>query len=558
MKGNGQGRRNGRRHAKNPTPRNTYNNPPNINITLPPSHLHPSSPSVSPLPTSSPLPSQSPRLSPSSSPLPPTSPAPPSTSAYSASDLFIRNIHPSTAAHTLHSLFSSYGPIHSLRIIQTKTIPRYSREIAYLSYHLPQSAAAAVESLHGAYLDGRFLLVTPSRIMSDKRDWMFSGLDAEVRHDVQLDEVAEYSVTDSKTADSLSELLLAFIPADSTVTDACACVGGNTLSFARYFAHVQSCEYDRTRFDMLNHNLSLLSSSPAPSAPPVPPHVPSVSTILASYLDVMSIWRQHAVFIDPPFGADFELHPLVHPTLADRGMGQLVRQLFQQSRPTKAVLLKLPRNVDWHRIMRELNASHDSLPDGPAEGAGSMRRVNVGKIHFPKLIALLFERELSRGEFEEKLTSAAIGGVREGITRYVYEWAEDEELDKAELGKEEERKAEELASLHQQQYEQEEEADDDAMQQLDGRRLWKDVSDWSSVEPAVLQQLAAQDPHVPFTPFAFARDRLNKAKKAKKKVAKKVVRKNERLTMSVQNFFSSFAAAEDDEETVDDEDDNDS
>ena len=551
MKRGGHGPRNGRRQGKQDNDHNSHS--PHINTTLHASHLLPTSPSVSPLPTASPLPSHSPSLSPSSSPLPPSSPAPTSSSVYSASDLFIRNLHPTTTAHTLHTLFSPYGPIHSLRIIQTKTTPRYSREIAYLSYHLPQSAAAAVESMHGAYVDGRFLLVTPSRVMSDKRDWLFSGLDIAVRHDVQLDDVAEYSVTDGVTADSLSALLLAFIPAESTVTDACACVGGNTISFARHFAHVQACEYDRTRYEMLNHNIALLSSSPAPPSSPVPPHQPSVSTILASYLDVMPIWRQDAVFIDPPFGADFELHPLVHPTLADVGMGQLVRQLFEQSRPSRAVLLKLPRNVDWRLIMRELKGAVDS--DRTAQAGSGVRRVNVGKIHFPKLIALLFERELSEEAFEERLRSASIGGVREGIIRYVYDWTEDGRQPKAEVD-EEERKMDEAAAWHQQQHEQQETRAEDASQQqphFDGRQLWNDVSDYSSVEPAIAQQLAAYDPHVPFTPFAFARDKSNKARKAKKKLAaKKAMHRDEGLTMSVSNFFLAFAASDDEDDKDED------
>ena len=555
MKRGGQGQRNGRRQAKQSGTHSIDS--PHINTSLHPSHLFPASPSVSPAASASPIPSQSPSFSPSSSPPPPHSPAPPSAATHSASDLFIRNLHPATTAHTLHALFERYGPIHSLRIIQTKTVPRYSREIAYLSYHLPYSAAAAVEAMHGAYVDGRFLLVTPSRLMSDKRDWLFSGLAADVRHSVQLDDVAEYSVTDSVTADSLSALLLAFTPAESTVTDACACVGGNTLSFARHFAHVQSCEYDRVRFDMLNHNLALLSSSPVPpsASPLIPPHVPSVSTILASYLDVMAIWRQDAVFVDPPFGADFELHPLVHPTLAETGMGQLVRQLCQQSRPTRAVLLKLPRNVDWRRIMRELNGTAGDArhADGSSGGVG---RVNVGKIHFPKLIALLFERELSEHDFERQLSTAAIGGVRDGITRYVYNWAEEARSDKAEAGVEEERKAtvEEPAPWHQQPHERQDEAAEDDTQQPDGRQLWKDISDWSSVDSAAKEQLAAHDPHVPFTPYAFARDTSNRAKKAKKKLAKRAVRKDEGLTMSVRNFFSAFVAAEEDETAEDDED----
>ena len=559
MKRGGASQRNGRRHGKANNQHSSQNHSPHINTAPHPSHLLPSSPSVSPLPSASPLPSHSPSLSPSSSPLPPSSPAP---SVHSASDLFIRNLHPTTTAHTLHSLFSPYGPIHSLRIIQTKTTPRYSREIAYLSYHLPQSAAAAVDSMHGAYVDGRFILVAPSRVMSDKRDWLFSGLEPALRREVQLDDVAEYSVTDSVTADSLSALLLAFIPAESTVTDACACVGGNTLSFARHFAHVQSCEYDRLRFDMLNHNLALLSASSTLSSSLQPPRVPSVSTILASYLDVMPIWRQDAVFIDPPFGADFELHSLVHPTLADRGMGQLVRQLFQQSRPTKAVLLKLPRNVDWRRIMQQLKGTGptDGEEKGRVGGGGGVGRVNVAKIHFPKLIALLFERELSEADFEEQLRSAAVGGVRDGITRYVYDWTEDARLEKAES--DEERKVDEFAPAHQQQHEQHDEADGHAsqqqqQQQWDGRQLWRDVSDWSSVDDAIMQQLAAHDPHEPFTPFVFARDKTNRAKKAKKKLAKRSTRKDDALTLSVQNFFAAFSAAGDDEAVEEDEDNDD-
>ena len=543
MRRGGQTPRNGRRHGHH-TPQSGHIDT-TLRVSQPPSSPS-ASPSASPVPSSSPLPSHSPSLSPATSPLPSSSPAPPAGALYSASDLFIRNLHPSTSAHTLHALCAPFGPIHSLRIIQTKTTPRYSREIAYLSYHLPQSAAAAVESLHGAYLDGRFLLVTPSRLMKDKRDWLFSGLEPSVRHDIQLDSVAEYSVTDSVTADTLTALLLAFIPADSTVTDACACVGGNTLSFARHFAHVQSCEFDRTRFDMLNHNLALLSSA-STATPSV-----SVSTILASYLDVLPIWRQQAVFVDPPFGSDFELHSLVHPTLAELGMGQLVRALFQQSRPSQAVLLKLPRNVDWRRIMRELKGG-----GGGGEGGGDewWRRVNVGKVHFPKLIALLFERELSGDEFQQRLSGAAIGGVREGVTRYVFDWTADAALSKEEG---EERKVDDSAAPppQQQQYGDEDEAAYAAQQQqLDGRRVWRDVSDWSPVDAGCVQQLAAHDPHEPFTPFAYARDSSSKARKQKKKMAKKATRRDEGLTMSVQNFFASFAAAGEEETAEDDDDD---
>ena len=441
--------------------RSRYRRQPRIDVQPPPPAAAPpqptSSTSTSTLPSTSPGPSTSPLPTPS----PLRSPSP-------LTDIFIRNVHPSTTPTSLLGLFAPFTPT-SLRIIHTRSHPRYSREIAYLSFPSPSVASSALAQLNGAYLDGRFLLLSPSVRHADVRDWLFPWVEeGGRRRAMQLDAVAEYSVTDARTADSLSTLLLHFLPPSATVTDACACVGGNTLSFARHFAHVQACELDHVRFTMLNTNLALTGVAP------------SVSTLLGSYLTSLHVLRQDAVFIDPPFGGrDYELYDCTHPTLDTLSMGSLASLLFHQSRPTRIVLLKLPRNVDWRRLLRDL-----------AQGGWGEGLVGVAKVHYPKLIAMLLDREVGVGEgeggggvegFRERVATAQVGGVRQGIRRFV--WREEG------WGKLEERKGE---------------GEEGWEGEVDGRDLWEDVSDWTGVEVAVREEVDSVDPHVPFTPVAFA------------------------------------------------------
>ena len=108
-----------------------------------------------------------------------------------------------------------------------------------------------------------------------------------------LDDVALYSVTPSWQANKQSRLLLDYVGADSVVrarrwrvvhgwppcefatlapppstyasrcggrdgqvTDCCACVGGNVISFAKYFKFVNAVEYSRQRARLLQHNVN--------------------------------------------------------------------------------------------------------------------------------------------------------------------------------------------------------------------------------------------------------------------------------------------------------------
>lgn len=107
------------------------------------------------------------------------------------------------------------------------------------------------------------------------RDAVFAHVPPADRARMQLDEVSQYSVSDAVCADATSEWIRrvltaaaegedgAATPATTVdrapfrITDACSCVGGNTLSFSRTFEQVHASETHPGRLAMLKDNCKL-------------------------------------------------------------------------------------------------------------------------------------------------------------------------------------------------------------------------------------------------------------------------------------------------------------
>ena len=80
-----------------------------------------------------------------------------------------------------------------------------------------------------------------------------------------MDETATFSVTDTATADTISEEVLARLGSSArtaVITDGTACIGGNTLSFANKFTSVNSIELSTSRSEMLRYNVGLCCKRP--------------------------------------------------------------------------------------------------------------------------------------------------------------------------------------------------------------------------------------------------------------------------------------------------------
>ncbi|OQS07084.1 hypothetical protein THRCLA_00909 [Thraustotheca clavata] len=177
----------------------------------------------------------------------------------------------------------------------------------------------------------------------DKRSFLFSGLPSNVREQLQLDEVAQYSVTDMKTAARISHFIMTLpgLTPNSVITDATACVGGNTASFCTFFRYVQAVEIDATRFRMLVHNMhSVLSFV-------------NLQCYCANYVQVAQQFLQDVVFIDPPWGGpEYRSRSTVDLNLGDASLAEVCELLVGR---TQYVVIKVPQNFDIERFTHRVS-----------------------------------------------------------------------------------------------------------------------------------------------------------------------------------------------------------
>ncbi|CAF1070372.1 unnamed protein product [Adineta steineri] len=179
----------------------------------------------------------------------------------------------------------------------------------------------------------------------DKRDFLFSDIPICIRKQIQLDKVAQYSTTDMRTADKISEFIanLNGLEKDRTViTDGTACVGGNTSSFCKNFKHVQAIELSQIRYNMLRNNLKILKHE-------------NVICCHGDYLQYLPNLQQDVVFLDPPWGG---------PTYKDQveielfiGRVPLHEVCEQLKLRTKYIVIKAPQNFNCRKFQEKISGS---------------------------------------------------------------------------------------------------------------------------------------------------------------------------------------------------------
>mmetsp|Transcript_21726 Transcript_21726/g.42698 ORF Transcript_21726/g.42698 Transcript_21726/m.42698 type:complete len:497 (+) Transcript_21726:1-1491(+) len=189
---------------------------------------------------------------------------------------------------------------------------------------------------------------------------------------IQMDEVATFSVTSMTVAETISQALLSLdgISPNSVITDATACVGGNAISFLRYFALVNAVELDETRCRMLRHNLGLCleherlkqetkhkfikfggeideeAEEQAQGQPPC--ELPSIFGNLQIYmgdcLQVCPQLRQDILFLDPPWGGkQYRKRDKVVLYISKKPLSEICKFLGKY---TRYLAIKVPFNAD--------------------------------------------------------------------------------------------------------------------------------------------------------------------------------------------------------------------
>lgn len=169
-----------------------------------------------------------------------------------------------------------------------------------------------------------------------KREYFFSRVPPETRLQIQMDEAASYNVTEMNLAEETTQLILSALgstsPANATITDATAGVGGNTASFSKHFARVNAVEVDETRVAFLRNNMALLCPKN------------NVTIYQGDYAsaEIQGKLTQKIVFFDPPWGGvGYDKQSKVELFLSGKPLAEVCRGLRGR---TRLIVLKLPWN----------------------------------------------------------------------------------------------------------------------------------------------------------------------------------------------------------------------
>ena len=185
----------------------------------------------------------------------------------------------------------------------------------------------------------------PDKKFKSKFKYYFSSLPKKVYLKLQMDKTASFSVTNLSFADDISRIMLKYgCKKTMEVTDATACVGGNTMSFCKYFEKVNSIEFDSTRFDMLKNNLNLIYNNPTTKKDLLTKKT-NLKLYNNDYLNILpEIENKDVIFFDPPWGGeDYKKNKEIMPMLNNMNMELIVDMMFKKYK-FKFVILKLPVN----------------------------------------------------------------------------------------------------------------------------------------------------------------------------------------------------------------------
>jgi hypothetical protein len=171
---------------------------------------------------------------------------------------------------------------------------------------------------------------------------MFHNVPPHIRRRIKYDREAEWSVTNASIADHMTERILKFASPEDTITDFTACIGGNVMSFAKRFAHVNAIEFNDTRFSYLKHNVDLLGFK-------------NVTTVHGNALDEVPKLRQRVLFCDLPWGGpEYWQKDRINLFLnGDNGPVNLI-DICKKFKPhCQFMALKVPENFDLPKFIWE-------------------------------------------------------------------------------------------------------------------------------------------------------------------------------------------------------------
>jgi predicted RNA methylase len=156
-----------------------------------------------------------------------------------------------------------------------------------------------------------------------------------------------YSITRRRDAERILIILRNLFKnmSSMTITDATACIGGDTLNFASNFLHVHSIEINPENFEVLTNNVEVYG----------------FLNITMHHGDSVKLfnWNTNILYIDPPWGGkDYKKHKQLDLFLSGKRLDCWLEEILSRKNRPEFVILKLPANYNFTRLNFLINVDH--------------------------------------------------------------------------------------------------------------------------------------------------------------------------------------------------------
>ena len=169
---------------------------------------------------------------------------------------------------------------------------------------------------------------------------------------LQMTNVGLYSITKPEEADKITNIIIKNLPKNSpnkyTITDGTSGVGGNVISFSKYFKKVNAVELNNVHFDILKHNVNIYMKARKITDSK---YKYNVIYYKNSYFKIYNKIKQDIIFLDPPWGGrDYKKKKKVDIYIDNIKIHKIIPKLVEHA---SLVVLKLPYNYKFHKIFKK-------------------------------------------------------------------------------------------------------------------------------------------------------------------------------------------------------------
>jgi len=165
---------------------------------------------------------------------------------------------------------------------------------------------------------------------------------------LKIDEVGEYSITLPDDAEQITSIIynegsINNLNMDSiSILDCMAGVGGNTISFCKYFNKVIAVEYDKVRYDFLINNIKVFK-------------IKNCSAYHNNCLNLIKKTYSKIIFFDPPWGGiDYLSKKEVNLVISGFSMWKIINYILNIHKDM-LIFIKAPYNYDVIKLKQHLS-----------------------------------------------------------------------------------------------------------------------------------------------------------------------------------------------------------